>query len=135
MTLVQSLNLRLKGLANKRARRYEDFADGILDEMEYNYAKESYDRDYEQLNRQLDEAVMRRNDFLESLSADNKWITLMKEVSGATELTKELVDTAIYRVEVTESKDVILTMKYHEIYEYVKHYMEDIRQKEAEMNA
>ncbi len=132
---VQSLNLRLKGLANKRARLYEDFADGILDEMEYNYAKESYDRDYEQLNRQLDEAVMRRNDFLESLSADNKWITLMREVSGAAELTKELVDTAIDRVEVTESKDVILTMKYHEIYECAKQYMEDIRQKEAEMNA
>jgi hypothetical protein len=28
-----------------------------------------------------------------------------------------------------------LDMKYHEIYECAKQYMEDIRQKEAEMNA
>ena len=132
---VQSLNLRLKGLANKRARLYEDFAEGILDEMEYNYAKASYDRDYEQMNRQLDEAVMRRNDFVESLSADNKWITLMKEVSGASELTKELVDTAIERVEVTEGREVILTMKYHEIYESAQKHFAEIRRKEAQMNA
>ena len=131
---VQSLNLRLRGMADKRARLYEDLVEGILDETEYNYAKVTYDADYERLNRQLEEAVERKNRFIESLSMDNPWITLMKEVGEATELTQELVDAAIERVEVTEKKDIILTMKYHEIYEYAQRHIEEIRRKEAVMN-
>ena len=131
---IQSLTLRIKGLSNKRSRLYEDFVDGILDEAEYLFAKDSYDSDFEKLNRELDEAVLRRNEFLESLDSDNKWITLMKSVSTAGTLTKELVDEAIARVEVNEDKSVIITMKYHEIYEAGLRHIEEIKTKEAKKN-
>ena len=38
---------------------------------------------YADLSRRLDEAVQRKVKFAEAMSEDNKWLTLMKSVSGA----------------------------------------------------
>ena len=114
--LINSLDLKLGGVAKKRTRLYEDFADGILDEEEYAFAKKSYDEQYADLTRRLDEAIQRRNNFNEAMSEDNKWITLMKSVSTATQLTQELVDESIELVKVHEGGDIELTMKYGDIY-------------------
>lgn len=114
--LINSLDLKLRGVAKKRTRLYEDFADGILDEEEYAFAKKSYDEQYADLTRRLDEAIQRRNNFNEAMSEDNKWITLMKSVSTATQLTQELVDESIELVKVHEGGDIELTMKYGDIY-------------------
>ena len=114
--LINSLDLKLGGVAKKRTRLYEDFADGILDEEEYAFAKKSYDEQYADLTRRLDEAIQRRNNFNEAMSEDNKWITLTKSVSTATQLTQELVDESIELVKVHEGGDIELTMKYGDIY-------------------
>jgi hypothetical protein len=114
--LINSLDLKLRGVAKKRTRLYEDFADGILDEEEYAFAKKSYDEQYADLTRRLDEAIQRRNNFNEAMSEDNKWITLMKSVSTATKLTQELVDESIELVKVHDGGDIELTMKYGDIY-------------------
>ena len=37
--LITSLNLRLNGVSKKRTRLYEDYAEGLLDEAEYSFAR------------------------------------------------------------------------------------------------
>ena len=93
--LITSLNLKLSGISKKRTRLYEDFTEGILDEEEYAFAKKAYDEQYADLSRRLDEAVQRKVKFAEAMSEDNKWLTLMKSVSGATMLSQELVDASV----------------------------------------
>lgn len=68
--LITSLNLRLNGVSKKRTRLYEDYAEGLLDEEEYTFAKKSYDEQYADLSRRLDEAVQRRSKFNEAMSVD-----------------------------------------------------------------
>lgn len=114
--LITSLNLKLSGVSKKRTRLYEDFAEGILDEEEYTFAKKSYDEQFADLSRRLDEAVQRRSKFNEAMSVDNKWITLMKSVSTATQLSQELVDESIELVKIHEDGAVELVMKYGDIY-------------------
>ncbi len=114
--LISSLNLKLSGVAKKRTRLYEDFAEGLLDEEEYTFAKKSYDEQYADLSRRLDEAVQRKMKFSEAMSVDNKWITLMKSVSGATKLSQDLVDESVELVKVHEDGSVELVMKYGDIY-------------------
>ena len=74
--------MKLSGISKKRTRLYEDFTEGILDEEEYVFAKKAYDEQYANLSRRLDEAVQRKVKFAEAMSEDNKWLTLMKSVSG-----------------------------------------------------
>lgn len=114
--LNTSLNLKLSGVSKKRTRLYEDFAEGILDEEEYTFAKKSYDEQFADLSRRLDEAVQRRSKFNEAMSVDNKWITLMKSVSTATQLSQELVDESVEKVKIHEDGAVELVMKYGDIY-------------------
>ena len=113
---ITSLNLKLSALSKKRTRLYEDFAEGVLDEEEYSFAKKSYDDQYADLSRRLDEAVQRRSKFSEAMSVDNKWITLMKSVSTATRLTQDLVDESIELVKVHENGAIELIMKYGDLY-------------------
>lgn len=114
--LITSLNLKLSGVSKKRTRLYEDFAEGILDEEEYTFAKKSYDEQFADLSRRLNEAVQRRSKFNEAMSVDNKWITLMKSVSTATQLSQELVDGSVEMVKIHEDGAVELVMKYGDIY-------------------
>ncbi len=114
--LITSLNLKLSGVSKKRTRLYEDFAEGLLDEEEYTFAKKSYDEQFADLSRRLNEAVQRRSKFNEAMSVDNKWITLMKSVSTATKLSQDLVDESVELVKVHEGGAVELVMKYGDIY-------------------
>ena len=91
---------------------YEDFTEGVLDEEEYAFAKKAYDEQYADLSRRLDEAVQRKVKFAEAMSEDNKWLTLMKSVSGATKLSQELVDESIELVKVHNDGSIELVMKY-----------------------
>lgn len=113
---ISSLNLKLGGVSRKRTRLYEDFAEGLLDEEEYAFAKKSYDEQYADLSRRLDEAVQRRSKFSEAMSVDNKWITLMKSVSTAEQLSQDLVDESVELVKVHDDGSVELVMKYGDIY-------------------
>ena len=114
--LITSLNLKLSGISKKRTRLYEDFTEGILDEEEYAFAKKAYDEQYADLSRRLDEAVQRRSQFSEAMSVDNKWITLMKSVSTAEQLSQDLVDESVELVKVHDDGSVELVMKYGDIY-------------------
>ena len=113
---ISSLNLKLGGVSKKRTRLDEDFAEGLLDEEEYSFAKKSYDEQYADLSRRLDEAVQRRSKFSEAMSVDNKWITLMKSVSTAEQLSQDLVDESVKLVKVHDDGSVELVMKYGDIY-------------------
>ena len=126
--LITSLNLRLNGVSNKRTRLYEDYAEGLLDEAEYSFAKKSYDEQYADLSRRLDEAVQRRSKFDEAMSVDNKWITLMKSVSTATQLSQDLVDESVELVKVHEGGAVELVMKYGDIYELTIQSIKEVQE-------
>ena len=96
--------------------------------MEYSFAKKSYDEQYADLSRRLDEAVQRRSKFDEAMSVDNKWITLMKSVSTATQLSQDLVDESVELVKVHEGGAVELVMKYGDIYELTIQSIKEVQE-------
>ena len=124
---IQSTQQKIRGLQTKRTRLYEDYTEGLLDEQEYNFARESFNADYEKLNKQLDDLIVRRTEYQEALSADNKWISLMKSVRNCRKLTQELVDTVVDKIKVYENKDVELIVRYHDVYEMTVRFADELR--------
>lgn len=129
---VASVKLRLNALKKKRAGLYESYAEGILNEEEYAFAKQTYEEQYEALNRLLDEAVERRERFLESISPDNKWLTMMRSVAGMTELTQELVDAVIEKVLVYGEGRIEVVFNYNDVFHAMLECVEQV--KEADDN-
>ena len=129
---VASVKLRLNALKKKRAGLYESYVEGILNEEEYAFAKQTYEEQYEALNRLLDEAVERRERFLASISPDNKWLTMMRGVAGMTGLTQEVVDAIIEKVLVYGGGRIEVVFNYNDVFYAMLECVEQI--KEADGN-
>ena len=125
---VASVKLRLNALKKKRAGLYESYAEGILNEEEYAFAKQTYEEQYEALNRLLDEAVERRERFLASISPDNKWLTMMRGAAGMTGLTQELVDAMIEKVLVYGGGRIEVVFNYNDVFYAMLECVEQIKE-------
>ena len=125
---VASVKLRLNALKKKRAGLYENYVEGILNEEEYAFAKQTYEEQYEALNRLLDEAVERRERFLESISPDNKWLTMMRGVAGMTGLTQEVVDAIIEKVLVYGGGRIEVVFNYNDVFYAMLECVEQIKE-------
>ena len=125
---VSSIKLRLNALEKKRAGLYESYDEDILNEEEYAFAKQTYEEQYETLNRLLDEAVERRERFLESISPENKWLTMMRGVAGMTELTGELVDAIIEKVLVYGGGRIEVVFNYNDVFSAMCECVEQMKE-------
>lgn len=128
--LVKSLSVKTGNLQKRRTRLYEDYTDGIIDEEEYLYMKESYEREYEQLDRQLTAFIRKRDDYAEAFSSENKWIRMMKDVRNVRKLSKDVVDAIIEKVSVYEGGEIEIIMKYQDIFDLTENYIREISGKE-----
>ncbi len=125
---VASVKLRLNALKKKRAGLYESYVEGILNEEEYAFAKQTYEEQYEALSHLLDEAVERRERFLQSISPENKWLTMMRGVSGETKLTQGLVDAIIKRVLVYDKDHIEVELNYNDVFEAMCECIEQMKE-------
>jgi len=125
---VSGIQLKLNALKKKRAGLYESYAEGILNEEEYAFAKQTYEGQYEALSQLLDEAVERRERFLESISPENKWLTMMRGVAGMTELTQELVDAIIEKVIVYGEGRIEVVLNYNDVFSAMCECVEQMKE-------
>lgn len=76
----------------------------------------------------LDEAVERRERFLESISPENKWLTMMKGAHGMTELTQELVDALIEKVLVYGGGRIEVVLNYNDVFRAMCECVEQMKE-------
>lgn len=111
---VNYLTQELKKINSRREGLFESFAEGILDEADYQYAKKSYDEEYDRLEKQLSEAKQRKKELDGVLTANNEWLQAMHEVQGSSELDQGLVNALVKKVLVYEDNRVEVEFKHKE---------------------
>ena len=111
---VNYLTQELKKVNSRREGLFESFAEGILDEADYQYAKKSYDEEYASLEKQLSEAKSRKKELDGVLTANNEWLQAMHKVEDATELDQDLVNALVKKVLIYEDNRVEVEFKFRE---------------------
>lgn len=111
---VNYLTQELKKLNSRREGLFESFAEGILDEADYQYAKKSYDEEYASLEKQLSEAKSRKKELDGVLTANNEWLQAMHKVEDAMELDQDLVNALVKKVLIYEDNRVEVEFKFRE---------------------
>ena len=111
---VNYLTQELKKVNSRREGLFESFAEGILDEADYQYAKKSYDEEYASLEKQLSEAKSRKKELDGVLTANNEWLQAMHKVEDATELDQNLVNALVKKVLIYEDNRVEVEFKFRE---------------------
>lgn len=108
------LNQELKKINARREGLFENFAEGILDEKEYQFAKEKYDQEASALEKKLKAASAKKNQLDSVLSFDNKWLAAMHEAENAAEMNETLVKSLINKVMVFEDNRVEVELNFSE---------------------
>lgn len=111
---VNYLTQELKKVNSRREGLFESFAEGILDEADYQYAKKSYDEEYASLEKQLSEAKSRKKELDGVLTANNEWLQAMHKVEDATELDQDLVNALVKKVLIYEDNRVEVEFKFRD---------------------
>ena len=111
---VNYLTQELKKVNSRREGLFESFAEGILDEADYQYAKKSYDEEYASLEKQLSEAKSRKKELDGVLTANNEWLQAMHKVEDATELDQDLVNAIVKKVLIYEDNRVEVEFKFRD---------------------
>ena len=128
---IKRLSSKVKSVQGKRTKLYEDYVSGLLNETEYSYAKEAFEKEFEGLDRELEAMVGKQAEFLEAVSPENKWIRLMESIRSSKELTKELVDAVVEQVKVYGDGSIEIRMKYQDIFELTGRYLGEFQEKEG----
>ena len=111
---VNYLTQELKKVNSRREGLFESFAEGILDEADYQYAKKSYDEEYASLEKQLSEAKSRKKELDGVLTVNNEWLQAMHKVEDATELDQDLVNALVKKVLIYEDNRVEVEFKFRD---------------------
>ena len=103
---IAKVNARRQGL-------YENFVSGMLDETEYQYAKQEYDKRMAGLNRELDEARSEKEQF-EAVFSGGEWLKNIHTAAGAEMLTDEMIRGLVKMVKIYEDTRVEVVLNYSE---------------------
>ncbi len=121
----------LNGIQKKRIRLYEDFANGILTQEEYLFAKAHYDEEFSKRTLHLEELLHAQKKFGETFTSDNQWFRLMKSVQHAKKLSASLVEESIEKILVHQDGQIEIIMKYADVYAFTKECIANVQKEDG----
>ena len=102
----------LNKINSKRETLFENFAEGLLDESEYQYAKKKYDKEAEDIEQKLTDIRKKKLQINEVISLDNNWIKSVCQIGNVDVFDKKLVDDLVNCIKIYEDKRVEVELKY-----------------------
>ncbi len=115
---MQSILVKIKNRQGKRERLYEDFTEGILTPEEYQYMKQQFDNEYQELNAQYNSLQMKQQKLKKALSDKNEWYLHMQMIQQSKEVEesvlKAMVDKIIIHQPALKERRIEVKLKYQD---------------------
>ena len=103
---INYLSQELKKINNKREALFENFAEGILDEAEYQFAKKKYDEEAKEIEKKLTVEKAKKVQLDDILSLSNEWLVAIHKAENVTEIDAGLVKHLVSSVKIFEDNRV-----------------------------
>jgi DNA invertase Pin-like site-specific DNA recombinase len=121
---IEEAEREIKRVASLRQAVYEDYAAKLLTVSEYGYATEKYNADSEKQQARLEAARREKAEYAEKSTSVNKWLAAFTRFMDARELTAEMAQALIERVEVSNRNRVSVTFKFRDEFAAISEYAE-----------
>ncbi|GHU87726.1 resolvase [Clostridia bacterium] len=121
---IEECERELKRIIGLRQGVYEDYAAKILTVSEYRFATEKYNADTTKLQARLDAARADRAAYTQNSTPTNKWLAAFSRFRDAHELTAEMAQALVERVEVSDYNKVHIIFKFRDEYAAISEYAE-----------
>lgn len=103
--IVEKTQKSLARITRLRSSLYEDFKNGLLSREEYALTKAKYETQHRELSDQIDTLSVQKNKQTDTINL-NKWAAAYSAFTSSKELSRELIISAIERIEVSQSDNV-----------------------------
>ena len=123
---IRSLEKQLTDIATKRSVLFEKYVEGRLDKESYTKEKKGFDEQYEEIDREIRRIQKREKDKREAVVCAGTWLSVLDKYKNKKELTAELIEGIVERVDVFEGKKVVVTFKYKEEREKLEQVLRDM---------
>jgi len=111
---IEEAERELRRLTSLRQAVYDDYAAKILTVSEYQYASEKYNIDFQKQKERLDRAKQEKQDYTRNSTPENKWLSAFGRFMNNKELTVEMAQTLISRIEVSNRDRVSVTFNFRD---------------------
>lgn len=111
---INYLSQELKKINGKREALFENFAEGILDEEEYQFAKKKYDDEAAEIERKLTVEKAKKVQLDNILSLSNEWLEAIHNAENITEIDAGLVKHLVSSVKIFEDSRVEVELNFRD---------------------
>ena len=111
---INYLSQELKKINGKREALFENFAEGILDEAEYRFAKKNYDDEAEEIEKKLTVEKAKKVQLDDILSLSNEWLVAIHKAENITEIDAGLVKHLVSSVKIFENNRVEVELNFRD---------------------
>lgn len=116
---INYLSQKLQKINGKRETLFKNFAEGILDEAEYQSAKKKYDAEAADTEKRLAEEKTRKIQLDKVITFDNEWLKAIHKAENTAEIDVDLVEYLIRSVKIFEGNRIEVELNFGEQREVV----------------
>ena len=111
---INYLSQELKKINSKREALFENFAEGILDDAEYQFAKKKYDDKATEIEKKLTVEKAKKTQLDDVLSLSNEWLGAIREAESVVEIDSNLVKHLVSSVKIFNDNRVEVELNFAE---------------------
>lgn len=111
---INYLSQELKKINSKREALFENFAEGILDDAEYQFAKKKYDDEATEIEKKLTVEKAKKTQLDDVLSLSNKWLGAIRQAESVVEIDSDLVKHLVSSVKIFNDNRVEVELNFAE---------------------
>lgn len=109
---INYLSQELKKINGKREALFEKFAEGFLDEAEYQFAKKKYDDKATEIEKKLTVEKAKKVQLDDILSLSNEWLEAIHKAENITEIDAGLVKYLVSSVKIFEDNRIEVELNF-----------------------
>lgn len=107
-----SVLAKRRNMEAKLEQLLEDLAKRLIDRSEYDYMKERYSRQLEELLREEKEALEAKQAMECAAQSAKQWVSAIRQYEKIPNITRELLDDLVERIDVYSGKRIKITLNY-----------------------
>lgn len=111
---INYLSQELKKINSKREVLFENFAEGILDDAEYQFAKKKYDDEATEIEKKLTVEKAKKTQLDDVLSLSNEWLGAIRQAESVVEIDSDLVKHLVSSVKIFNDNRVEVELNFAE---------------------
>lgn len=104
---------------------YEDFKSQLLTREEYLFAKKRYSKQMCVLGKKMEEDKNHKELYEENLNNRNKWVCSFRRFVNTNEITREMIEALIERIELFPDRRIQLTFRFLDEYNSLLQYIDE----------